>query len=270
MANPIGQLSNPFPSIRPNLDIVEGESTIREIDFVELRWWFGIPRPGDHTSWASYDAETLKLSRVTDVVATVPARIHGIECIEMQVNEWSPQRGWENGGLVFYARIEGAAESRWVAIVSRSDGRMELFTVLDEGFESQWGASANSARELYDDGRYQIQPDGSYKTTSGTGLGAGAYDVTIGESTFRCLRVLEPDLEEPEGGELNELYVNRRGRAVFHRRYDGRFYRGTDLLQKYPDHPRITIDDHVYVQSDCTGRSHDDITNTALGIYTEE
>jgi hypothetical protein len=37
MANPIGQLSNPFPSIRPNVDIVEGESMIREIDFVELR-----------------------------------------------------------------------------------------------------------------------------------------------------------------------------------------------------------------------------------------
>jgi hypothetical protein len=40
-------------------------------------------------------------------------------------------------GPGFLARIEGAAESRWVAIVSRSDGRMELFTVLDEGFESQ-------------------------------------------------------------------------------------------------------------------------------------
>lgn len=52
---------------------------------------------------------------------------------------------------------------------------------------------------------------------------------------------------------------------MFHRRYDGRFYRGGDLLREYPDHPRITIDGNVYVQCDCTGRAHDQITDTSLG-----
>ena len=52
---------------------------------------------------------------------------------------------------------------------------------------------------------------------------------------------------------------------MFRRRYDGRFYRGGDLLERYPEHPRITIDGNVYVQCDCSGRAHDDITDTSLG-----
>jgi len=207
---------------------------------------------------------------VTDMKATALARFHGIDCVEMQVKEWSVESGRETDSLVFYARVEDADESRWIAIISEKNGKRVFSTLLDEEFESQWGASANCTRKLYDDGRYQLQSDGSYKTTNGIGLGAGVYDVTIGGKTFCCLRVLEPDLGEPEGGELNEVYVERGGRTVFHRRYDGRFFRGMDLLQKYPDHPRITIDDYLYVQCDCTGRAHDDITNTSLGIYTEE
>lgn len=265
MENPEGRISHPFPPIRPNVEITESAATIDEIDSVELRWWFGIPRLGDRTMRASYDAETLELRWVTDMEATAPARIHGIDCVEMQVSEWSVERGRKTDSLVFYARVEDASESRWIAVMSEKDDKKVFLTLLDEEFESQWGASANRARKLYDDGRYQIQPDGSYKTTSGTGLGAGTYDVTIGEEKFCCLRVLEPGLAEPEGGELNEVYVEPGGRTVFHRRYDGRFFRGGDLLQVYPDHPRITIDGHVYVQCDCTGKAHDDITDTSLG-----
>lgn len=260
------QLSPRFPPNRPDVDISESESTIHEIDHVELRWWYGVPRLGDHTTWASYDAETHQLSYVTDMVASAPARVHGIECIEIQVNEWSSERGWENGKLVFYARTEESSESRWIAVRERSGCKVELFTILDEDFEDKWGESGGGSRKLYDDGRFEIQSDGSYKITNGTGLGNGTYNVRVGGNTFRCLRVLEVDPREFEGGELNEVYVDRRGRTVFHRRYDGRFLRGFDLLQRYPDHPRITIEDQVYVQSDCTGRSHDDITNTALGL----
>lgn len=264
MENPGERIDHSFPSARPNVEITESEATIEEIDCIELRWWFGIPRLGDHAMWASYDAQTLELAWVTNMEARSPARIHGIDCVEMRVSEWSAESGRKTDERIFYARSEDDSESRWVAVVSEKDEK-ELFTFLDDGFEYEWGASLNTARKLYDDGRYQAQPDGSYRTTDGSGLGAGAYDVTIGGKTFHCLRVLEPDLAEPEGGELSEVYVERGGRTVFHRRYDGRFYKGGDLLQEYPDNPRITIDGCVYVQHDCTGKAHDDITDTSLG-----
>lgn len=122
----------------------------------------------------------------------------------IRADEWSAESGRKTQSLVFYVRVEEDAESRWVAVLSDAEGKKDLFTFLDEEFESQWGTSANPARGLYDDGRYRPQPGGSYETTGGIGLGAGTYDFTIGWNSFRCLRVLEPDLSEPGGGELTE------------------------------------------------------------------
>ena len=264
MENPEERIQHPFPSLRPDVRISESDEPLEGVDCVELRWWFGIPRLGDRTTWASYDAETLELAWVTVMEAMASARIHGIDCVEVRVGEWSAETGRKTKGHVFYARVEEAGESRWVAVISEEEDKKEPFTFLDGEFEDQWGASANPARTLFDDGRYRLRPDGTYEITAGTGLGAGTYDVTIGGKTFRCLRVLEPDLSEPEGGELTEAYVERGGRTVFHRRYDGRFYRGGDLLERYPKNPRITIDGNIYVQCDCTGRAHDYIMDTSL------
>ena len=120
---------------------------------------------------------------------------------------------------------------------------------------------------FYDDGRYRLRADGSYEITDGTGLGAGAYYVTVGERTFHCLRVIEEDVfPEYEGGELTEAYVERGGRTVFHRRYDGRFLRGEDLARKYPENLKITVGDREYIHCDCTGKAHDVITSAALGL----
>jgi hypothetical protein len=198
---------------------------------------------------------------------TGPATIHGVECVKMRADEWSAESGRKSNSLLFYARVEETSESRWLAVLSEGNGGGKLFTHLDDGFEDQWGTSANPSRRLYDDGRYRLPPDGSYETTDRAGLGAGTYDVSIGEETFRCLRVLEPDISEPGGGELTEAYVERGGRTVFHRRYDGRSYRGGDLLRQYPDHPRIIIDSNLFVQCDCTGKAHDDITEASLGTH---
>jgi hypothetical protein len=267
MENPDTLIEHPFPPARPNVEIAESGEPIREVDCLELRWWFGVPRVGHRTMRASYDADTLELAWVTEMEATGPATVRGVECVRMRADEWSAETGRKTDGRVFYARVEEDEESRWLAVAPEGDGEGELFTFLDEHFASQWGASANPARTLYDDGRYRLLPDGSYETTEGTGLGAGTYDVTVGGNTFRCLRVLEPDLSEPGGGELTEAYVEGGGRTVFHRRYDGRFYRGGDLLERYPDHPRITIDGNLFVQCDCSGRAHDDITDTSLGTH---
>jgi hypothetical protein len=256
------ELTHAFPPIRPDIRIRESSEEIGEIDCLELRWWFLIPRVGDHTSSAQYEADTLQLSAVLETTATAPARVHGVECVEIEVNEWSAWKDWpmEFAGGVMYGRIE-KDRTRWVAVAKRVEGKRLISTFRDEGFDRDWGASN---RTLRDDGRYQLQADGSYRITDGQGLGAGTCDVTIGGNMFRCLRVLDPDLSVPNGGELVEAYVELGGRTIFFRRYDARFYRGADLVRKYPDNRRIVIDGTTYVHCDCTGRAHDTITSAAL------
>lgn len=64
------------------------------------------------------------------------------------------------------------------------------------------------------------------------------------------------------------------GRTILYRQYRGRlmrYNRDQDAAERFPDvrfprNPRIAIDGCVYVQCNCSGKAHDVITNTGLGI----
>ena len=257
--------NHPFPLTRPDVTILESSENIDEIDCPELQWWFAIPRLGEHCLWAAYESDTLELTGVVEIVSTAPATIRDIDCVELRLRKWSARDDWPmefNPGLM-YALLE-EQQARWLSVVKTLDGRRVFETVGDKWFEQTWGGRMR--RRIVDDGRYRRQPDGSYKTANGTGLGAGTYDVTIGGNTFCCLRVLDaiPGLSTPNGGELVEAFIECGGRTVFFRRYDGQFYRDSDLVRKYPNNQRIVIDDIVYVHHDCTGRAHDTITCTGM------
>ncbi len=255
--------NHPFPLTRPDITILKSSEKIDEIDCPELQWWFAIPRLGERCSWASYESDTLELTGVKEIVSTAPAKIRDVDCVELRLREWSSRDDWPtdfNPGLM-YALLD-EKQARWLSVVKTLDGRRVFETEGDKWFEENWGGKMS--RRIVDDGRYRRQPDGSYKTANGTGIGEGTYDVMIGGNTFCCLRVLDADLSEPNGGELVEAFIERGGRTVFFRRYDGRFFRKDDLVVKYPDNRRIVINDTVYVHHDCSGRAHDTITESAL------
>ncbi len=254
---------HPFLPTRPDVTILESSEKIDEIDCRELQWWLAIPELGEHCLWAAYESDTLALTAVVEIVSTVPATIRNIDCVELRLREWLARDDWPadfNPGLM-YALLD-ERQARWLSVVKTRHGRRVFETVGDKWFEENWGGKMS--RRIVDDGRYRRQPDGSYKTGNGTGIGAGTYDVTIGSNTFCCLRVLDADLSTPNGGELVEAFIEREGRTVFFRRYDGRFFRDGDLIARYPDNRRIVINDIVYVHHDCTGRAHDTITQFAL------
>ncbi len=251
---------HPFPPTRPDVTIVESSEKISAVDCPELQWWFAIPRLGEHYLWATYDAETLKLAAVTELVSIAPAMVQDIACVELRVKEWT-QNDWPAGPEWMYAVLE-AEHTRWLSVAWTDEGSRVSYTLGDEGFEEQWGGPTQ--RRIVDEERYQLQTDGSYKLTDKQGLGAGTYDVTIGEQTFTCLRVLDADISKPDGGELAEVFIESGGRTVFFRRYDGQHLRGHDLVKKFPDNRRIVINDVTYVHADCTGWAHDTVPEVAL------
>ena len=254
-------VDHPFPPTRPDIKIVESSERIYEVDCQELQWWFAIPKMGETYMWAEYDGETQKLDAVTEMTPTMPAIIRDIECVEIQFKEWLAN-DWPPTPNLMYATIN-ETHTEWVSVVDTINGKRIFNTIGDEWFEDQWGPALK--RRIVDDGRYQLQPDGTYKLTDGTGFGAGTYDVTIGENTFHCLRVLDVDISNEHGGELAEVYIEKGGRTVFFRRYDGRFLRGHDLVSKFPNNIQIVINDVVYVHSNCTGWFHDTFTLASLG-----
>ncbi|MCY3742127.1 MAG: hypothetical protein OXH00_14015 [Candidatus Poribacteria bacterium] len=256
-------LKHPFPQQRPDVKIVESEDRITEVDCPELQWWFAVPEMDEPHFRVEYDANTLELDAIVEITPTAPATIRGIDCVGLQIREWLAPRDWPdvNPPVMMYATLDDTY-SRWISVVNIVDGKQASYTVGDEGFEDAWGGPLK--RRIVDDGRYELQADGSYRITDGQGFGAGTYNVTIGENTFHCLRILDVDISEPHGGELAEIYLESGGRTVFFRRYDGRYLRGHDLVAKYPNNRRIVINDIVYVHSDCSGWAHDQLTSVSL------
>ena len=256
-------LKHPFPQKRPDVKIVESDDRISEVDCPELQWWFVAPQMGEPHFRAEYDANTLELDAIVEITPTTPATIRGIDCVELRVREWLAPRDWPSvcPPDLMYATLDDT-HTRWVSVVDTIDGETVSNTIGDEWFEEQWGGP--SKRRIVDDGCYQPQADGSYKLTDGQGFGAGTYNVTIGENTFHCLRVLDVDISNPHGGELAEVFVESGGRTVFFRRYDGRYLRGHDLMIKYPNNRCIVINNVVYVHSDCSGWAHDQLTSASL------
>ncbi len=254
-------INHPFPPTRPDVKIVESSDRIYEVDCQELQWWFAIPKMDETYMWADYDGETHKLDAVTQMIPTMPAIIRDIDCVEIQFNEWLAKE-WPPSPDLMYVAID-EIHTRWIAVVNTIDGKRIFNTIGDEWFEEQWGGPCK--RRIVDDGRYELQSDGSYKITDGVGLGAGTYDVTIEGNTFHCLRILDPDIDAEHGGEMCEVYIEEGGRTVFFRRYDGRFLRGHDLIEKFPNNQRIIVNDIIYVHSNCTGWFHDTFTLASLG-----
>ena len=61
---------HPFPAIRPAITIAQSDKKITQIDLPELQWWPIIPSPGNRSMQATYEADTLELSAVTEMVVT--------------------------------------------------------------------------------------------------------------------------------------------------------------------------------------------------------
>lgn len=260
--------NHPFPATRPSISITESAKMITQLDLPELQWWPIVPSLGHHAMQATYEADTRELSAVTEMRAASLARIHNLDCVEIAVRERAIREDWDVPGSphLFFASLD-EWETRWLGVVQQMDERKVLRTFNDEGFEADWGRGAE--RKICDDGRYRPQPDASYRTTGRKGMGAGTFDVTIGGRTFHCLRVWDTLGSPPsEHAELAEAFIEESGRLVFYRQYRGRQMGpgNIDWAIKYPKNPKIVIDGCVYVHCNCTGRAHDLITNTAIGV----
>ncbi|MBX3014951.1 MAG: hypothetical protein KF832_25745 [Caldilineaceae bacterium] len=256
--------NHPFPATRPDIRVVERDQPMEAIECLELQWWFAIPRLQERTMSAFYEIDTLHLAAVNDLVAVRPARVDQAECVEIQVDVWTSHADWPTQPSQFYSRIDDT-RTGWVAVATQNQGQTVLNTYHDPHFANNWGM--NGPRWLYDDGRYQRQPDGSYQITNGQGLGAGTYEVTIGERSFLCLRVIDVGIPS-EVDELGEAFITREGRTVLYRQYQGRLWGSVanDRVQLYPHNRRLVINDCIYVHCNCSGRAHDVITNTAVGV----
>ena len=253
-----------IPKKKPAILIQPSHTSFDSVQCDELQWWFLVPQPGKSALAFKYDLETDDLSMIEHLACGGAARVHQTDCLECTIRTWSMYKSWRCDRATWYCALT-ASQAIWLAVITQQDSLKELSTFKDEDFYEQWGDVG--PRRLADTGRFQaIGPD-TYTMQEGEGMGAGTFDVQVGEKVFTCLRVLDIGPQASEYEEIGEVFINREGRVVLYRQYWGRFMGGEqDWCSVFPNNPRLTINGCVYVQRNCTGRCHDLLTGTALGI----
>lgn len=258
-----GEKKQPLPIRRPDITVTPSSEKPFAVDFREGAWWFGIPEVGQRVVWGIYDPPDWKLTYVYDEQAVQEARVHDLDCVEVNSDEWEVGTGWSPSKWTMYVRLtEEAVE--WVAVQGTEKGKHVFRSYLDEGFDADWGPAM--PRQLADGGTFVAQTDGTYAMNEHAPgeIGAGMFDVTIGEKTFTCLRVIDTHAQRREDGTLMEAFLTCEGRTVLCRRYNGRRWAveryKTPWDEKFPDHQRLVIDGVTYVHW------YDCLTHLSLGV----
>ena len=273
----------PFPQYRPEIRIEASQENPFRIDFKEMAWWFVVPAVGDRGRYGSYGPpkegdSPWRLSETVSLAACRPAVIHGRPCVEIEVENQhlagmtgdnTPSEKKDSRTKVWGALTEDAVE--WIAVDSlRPDGTRELTTFLDEGFYDDWDPSP---RLIEDCGCLRAQADGSFasQTDAPKIIGAGVFDVHIGQQHFTCLRVFEIEKEATERDVMVEAYITQAGCTVLFRRYNGNRWAKRDTPphnwgkemtweEDLPHTDRVVIDGVTYVHY------YDNLTDVACGI----
>lgn len=264
--------TRPFPVERPGMAIERLEAKASGVDMRELTWWFVCPKLHDEVHWAEYQpldgGLSWQLTQVSAMRAARRAVIHDRECVEIEVDERQlavdgvPVPSAQDRHTRVWGRLTDA-EVQWVGVERESpDGVRKLYTFLDDHFAEDFGARP---RRVVAGDYLRANPGGRLERVDGTPeqFADGVFNVRLGETTFRCTRVVEMPLSPAEWDVVIVAYVDGSGRTVLFRRYD-------DERRKVPGESRsrreiLAHADRLVIDGNTYMHSYDYLTSAACG-----
>lgn len=254
------------PYQRPPVVITPVEVKPFAVNCPELRCWSIVPKVGEWALFGNYDPPNWELTELYDMYATRPAKIHGVEGVEIDINLWKAESGWLPSAEKIYGALD-EEKARYLAVSIYHNGTALFQTFLDEHFAYDWG---EMERRIEDLGRFSLQPDGSLKQ-SHTGqpldaYGAGIFSVEVGKRAFTCLRALqvEGDVTNVDAP-ITASFITQEGRTVLVRHYchpEKRMITDTGAREGVPTDPQTTVvlDGVTFVHW------YDTLTHVAFGL----
>ncbi|MCD4653701.1 hypothetical protein K8T06_07165 [bacterium] len=209
--------------IRPIIRITPAEKTINNVDCKELRWWGIVPNSGESVLMAIYDLPDWELTSVTELKVTGSGSVHGVKGKVITQEEWSKNSDWQMERLRVIGRLTDDT-AQWMAMLTGIDDNgdgLAITSFLDEEFQSGFPDIPRqiSDRKNWAKPEEDVMVVKELKTDRLVCWGAGTFNVTVGDNSIRCLRVMECTLSEKSM--LIEAYVGEDGRTVLVRRYNG-------------------------------------------------
>lgn len=243
-----------LPQRMPKYRLIEPGKSPFPVKWKEITGFFLVPRLGEKVSWAMYDFPEKNQTRLYNLAVTGSAVVHGVQGIEVLSREWEPQspEKWEERRFIVQLTD---THFRMLAEGYTEDGIKHYHTFLDaDSFLPNWGfGEDNCGREI------SLQPKGiitrkgsaiSYdRDTPGLMDVTGRYQVEIGGRSYDTVLVV--DIQPENGGVMTESYLDKNGRTVLWRRFNGdewaRGPKGKKWSERYPENERVTVNGEVFV-----------------------
>ena len=241
-----------LPYTRPEISITPRKDITFDVSVNEVPWMYCSLKVGDRTTWGIYDAPEWKLTDCCTTDTLRKAEIHGIDCVQIELSDYSNPMKTEPDKTHCLFVHSDERQIQYVAASSEENGTFKLISLYDDEFLKnyyiEFGRNVKDLSfGLYKDGN--LNDVGILLKNEQFTIGAGVFDVKIGDKTFECLRVL--DRWESSPRILVENYMSREGRSILFRRYNHPVWKleryGQRWDEKLPEAGRITINGEAYI-----------------------
>ena len=244
-----------MPGVMPEYKIEKCDKKPFSVKWEELMGWFLVPKLGEELSWGMYDMPSRKLKYRYDMKVTGRAMVHGIEGVEIDVEE-TDGNGNKGGNLErsFVAQLTDT-HCRYLATLREQNGLKQYITFLDgDAFMPNWGfGEDNCGNETNLSPKADIIRNGNEVTSVNKDFLldiVGRYHVTINGKTYDTVCVM--DIETYNAGVVSEQFLDKNGKTVLWRRFNrndwaiDRYKKPwTELL---PENDRLVVNGQTYVQ----------------------
>jgi len=244
-----------IPKIMPEYTIEKSDKEPFSVKWEELMGWFLVPKLGESLSWGMYDIPSRKLDYRYDMKVTGRAMVHGIEGVEIEVEETDGNgKKGDNIERTFVAQLTDT-HCRYLATLREQNGLKQYITFLDgDAFMPNWGfGEDNCGNET------NLSPKGDIKRNGNEVVSVdkdflldivGRYNVTINGRTYDTVCVM--DIETYNSGVVSEQFLDKNGRTVLWRRFNKNDWAmeryGKPWTELLPENDRLMINGQTYVQ----------------------
>ena len=246
------KFKNILPIIRPEIVITPKRTIDFDVTLKEVIGMYCDLQVGKQIIWGIYDQPNWKLSDCAISSTVRKAKIHGIDCIEVQVEDYNnPTDEEPKGKYNLYIHYDDN-QIQYVAKSQIKNDIYEMVTIYDDEFISNYEYEmtrkiSNTGFTVYESNdllKLALQLEDNSILT-----GAGVFEVSIGGEKFECLRVI--DKSKNNSKVLVEHYINRNGRTILFRRYNHVEWKKDKYKQlwsdKLPNAQRLFLNNEMYI-----------------------
>lgn len=247
-----------FPEIMPEYEIKQINKEPFDVEWEELMGWFLVPKLGEKFSWAMYDTPERRRTEIVDMQVVGRAEVHGIEGVEIEVQEHYFNRIGsieENSEIKrnFIAQLTDT-HCRYLAESHYENGVKKHYTFLDgDDFLDNWGfGEDNCGNEIHLTAKGDIlRKENEIATKDKNFLIdiVGRYNVTINGKTYDTVCVI--DCYTYNDGVVSEQFLDKNGKTILWRRFnknDWAFSRyGKMWTEMLPQNETLIVNGETYV-----------------------